>query len=61
MKHAGVQLLQPRIQPEWVSGVSDKLRQPFSFLLLPVYFNLMILFFTFTKALGQSFGIFSSH
>ena len=60
MKHAGVQLLQPRIQPEWVSGVSEKLRQPLSFLGLPVYFNLTILFYTYTKALGQSFGIFSS-
>ena len=28
---------------------------------LPVYFKLMILFYTFTKALGQRFDIFSSH
>ena len=31
------------------------------FLGLPVYFKLMILFYTFTKALGQRFDIFSSH
>ena len=39
----------------------EKLRQPLSFLGLPVYFELMILFYTFTKALGQRFDIFSSH
>ena len=39
----------------------EKLRQPLSFLGLPVYFKLMILFYTFTKALGQRFDIFSSH
>ena len=54
---AGVQLQQPGIQPEGVSGVSEKLRQPLSFLGLPVYFKLMILFYTFTKALGQRFDI----
>ena len=32
-----------------------------SFFELPVYFKLMILFYTFTKALGQRFDIFSSH
>ena len=58
---AGVQLQQPGIQPEGVSGVGEKLRQPLSFLGLPVYFKLMILFYTFTKALGQRFDIFSSH
>ena len=58
---AGVQLQQPGIQPEGVSGVSEKLRQPLSFLGLLVYFKLMILFYTFPKALGQRFDIFSSH
>ena len=58
---AGVQLQQPGIQPEGVSGFGEKLRQPLSFLGLPVYFKLMILFYTFTKALGQRFDIFSSH
>ena len=43
-------LQQPGIQPEVVSGVGEKLRQPLSFLGLPVYFKLMILFYTFTKA-----------
>ena len=58
---AGVQLQQPGIQPEGVSGVGEKLRQPLSFLGRPVYFKLMILFYTFTKALGRRFDIFSSH
>ena len=58
---AGVQLQQPGIQPERVSSVGEKLRQPLIFLGLPVYFKLMILFYTFTKALGQRFDIFSSH
>ena len=58
---AGVQLKQPGIQPEGVSSVSDKLRQPLSFLGLPVYFKLMLLFYTFKKPLGQRFDIFSSH
>ena len=58
---AGVQLQQPGIQPEGVSGVGEKLRQPLFFLGLPVYFKLMILFYTFTKALGQRLDIFSSH
>ena len=35
-------------------------RQPLSFLGLPIYFKLKILFYTFTKALGQRFDIFSS-
>ena len=39
----------------------EKLRQPLIFLGLPVHFKLMILFYTFTKALGQRFDIFSSH
>ena len=58
---AGVQLQQPGIQPEGVGSVGEKLRQPLIFLGLPVYFKLMILFYTFTKALGQRFDIFSSH
>ena len=33
----------------------------FFFFGLPVYFKLMILFYTFTKTLGQRFDIFSSH
>ena len=57
---AGVQLQQLGIQPEGVSGVNEKLRQPLVFLGLPVYFKLMILSYTFTKALGQRFDIFSS-
>ena len=56
---AWVQLQQPGIQPERVSGVSEKLRQPLIFIRLPVYFKLMILFYTFTKAWGQRFDIFS--
>ena len=58
---AGVQLQQPGIQPEGMSGVGEKLRQPLIFLGLPLYFKLMILFYTFTKAVGQRFDIFSSH
>ena len=60
ISYARVQLQQAGIQPEGVSGVGEKLRQPLSFLGLPVYFKLMILFYTFTKALGQRFDIFSS-
>ena len=58
---AGVQLQQPGIQPEGVRGVSEKLRQPLSFLGLPVYFKLMLFFYTFKKPLGQRFDIFNSH
>ena len=61
ISYARVQLQQAGIQPEGVSGVGEKLRQPLSFLGRPVYFKLMILFYTFTKALGQRFDIFSSH
>ena len=57
---AGVQLQQPGIQPDGASGVGEKLRQPLIFLGRPVYFKLMILSHTFTKALGQRFDIFSS-
>ena len=35
-----------------MSGVGEKLGQPLIFLGLPVYSKLMILFYTFTKALG---------
>ena len=35
-------------------------RQPLSFLGLPIYFKFKILFYTFTKTLGQRFDIFSS-
>ena len=58
---ARVQLQQPGIQPEGMGSVGKKLRQPLSFFGLPVYFKLMILVYTFTKALGQRFDIFSSH
>ena len=34
--------------------------QPLSFLGLHIYFKLKILFYTFTKALGRRFDIFSS-
>ena len=54
---ARIQLQQPRIQPEGVSSVSEKLRQHLIFLGLTVYFKVMILFYT----LGQRFDIFSSH
>ena len=40
--------------------LAREMRQSLSFLGLPVYFKLMILFHTFTKALGQRFDIFSS-
>ena len=36
------------------------MRQPLSLFGLPVYFKLKIFFYTFTKALGQRFDIFSS-
>ena len=58
---AGVQLQQTEIQPERVSCVGEKLREPLIFLGLPVYFKLMIVFFTSTKALDQMFDSFSSH
>ena len=61
MTGARVQLQQPGIQPEGMGGVGEKLREPLSFFGLPVYFKLMILFYTFTKALGQRFDIFSFH
>ena len=38
----------------------EKLRKTQFFFGLPVYFKLMILFYTFTKALCQRFDIFSS-
>ena len=39
----------------------EKLRQPLILLGLPVYFKLMILFYIFTKSIGQRFDIFSCH
>ena len=59
---AGVQPQQdPGIPSGWTALAREKLRQPLSFLGLPVYFKLMILCYTFTKALDQRFDIFSSH
>ena len=55
----GVQLQQPGIQPEEMNGVGDEAASQFSFG-LPVYFKFKILFYTFTKTLGQRFDIFSS-
>ena len=37
-----------------------EMRQPLIFLGLPLYFKFKILFYTFTKTLGQRFDIFSS-
>ena len=58
-RDAGVQLQQPGIQPEEMNGVGDEAASQFSFG-LPVYFKFKILFYTFTKTLGQRFDIFSS-
>ena len=55
----GVQLQQPGIQPEEVNGVGNEAASHFSFG-LPLYFKFKILFYTFTKTLGQRFDIFSS-
>ena len=44
----------------WMVSARE-MRQPLSFLGLLIYFKVMILFYTFTKALGQRFDIFSSH
>ena len=55
---AGVQLQQPGIQPEEMNGVRNEAASQFSFG-LPVYFKFKILFYTFTKTLGQRFDIFS--
>ena len=41
---AGVQLQQPGIQHEGMSGVNEKLRQPLSFLGLTIYFKLIFSF-----------------
>ena len=56
---AGVQLQQPGIQPEEMDGVGqwDSLSVFYG---LPVYSKFKILFYTFIKALGQRFDIFSS-
>ena len=51
--------LAARDQPEKMDGVSDETASHFSFG-LPVYFKFKILFYTFTKTLGQRFDIFSS-
>ena len=56
---ASVQLQQPGIQPEEVNGVGNEAASHFSFG-LPLYFKFKILFYTFTKTLGQRFDIFSS-
>ena len=56
---AGVQLQQPGIQPEEMNSVGDEAASQFSFG-WPVYFQFKILFYTFTKTLGQRFDIFSS-
>ena len=40
----GVQLQQPGIQHEGMSGVNEKLRQPLSFLGLTIYFKLIFSF-----------------
>ena len=55
---ARVRLQQPGIQPKEVSGVSkwDSLSV---FHGLPVYSKFKILFYTFTRTLGQRFDIFS--
>ena len=55
----GVQLQQPGIQPEEMDSVSNEAASQFSFG-LPVYFKFKILFYTFTKTLGQRFDICSS-
>ena len=56
---AGVQLQQPGIQPEEVDGVGEWDSLSF-FYGLPLYSKFKILFYTFTKALGQRFDIFRS-
>ena len=58
---AGVQLQQPGIQPEKMDGVGERneAASQFSFG-LPIYFKFKILFYIFTKSLGQRFDIFSS-
>ena len=44
----------------WKDEQCRRMRQFLIFLGLPVYFKFKILFYTFTKALGQRFDIFSS-
>ena len=56
---AGVQLQQPGIQPEEMNGVGDW-GSLSVFYGLPVYSKFKILFYTFTKTLGQRFDILSS-
>ena len=55
----GVQLQQPGIQPEEMDSVGNEAASQFSFG-LPVYFKFKILFYTFTKTLGQRLDIYSS-
>ena len=57
--NAGVQLQQPGIQLEEANGVGDETASHFSFG-LPVYSKFKILFYTFSKTLGQRFDTFSS-
>ena len=56
---ARVQLQQPGIQPEEMDAVGDCGSLSF-FSGLPVYSKFKILFYTFTKTLGQRFDIFGS-
>ena len=56
---ARVRLQQPGIQHEEVNGVSNETASHFSFG-LPVYSKFKILFYTFSKTLGQRFDTFSS-
>ena len=44
----------------WRGEWCRRMRQPLSFFGLSVYFKFKILFYTFTKTLGQRFDIFSS-
>ena len=55
---AEVQPQQPGIQPEKTNSVGEKneAASQFSFG-LPVYFKFKIIFYTFTKTLGQRFDI----
>ena len=57
---AGVQLQQSGIQPEEVNGLGERNGSLSIFHGLPVYSKFKILFYIFTKTLGQGFDIFSS-
>ena len=54
---AGIQLQQPGIQCEEMNGVGEWDHLSF-FYGLPVHSKFKVLFYTFTKALGQRFDIF---